>query len=129
MDVDERDIARSILLQQKIMQGDQADPKAGFSYLDNIANILAGNNVSGEVLLDQLTGAGDKSYSFSPYRDPDFTRRAYNIPLHGPIRVLPPPGVASDIPDQMKQQDRSRIDQLDLPTAGKERLPATGGRT
>src|SRR5262252_5384728 len=39
-DLDAQAIAKSIMLQQAIRKGDQADPKSGFSYLDNIAAIL-----------------------------------------------------------------------------------------
>jgi len=113
-DPDARAIAKSVMLQQMIRQGDQANPQGGFSYLDNIANILLNPaaNVQGSnaeqnmgVLLDQLTGVDPNAYLGRPNYPP------MGIPLddlRAPLASSPP--YSSDIPGEAGFSKRKLFD-------------------
>jgi hypothetical protein len=98
-------IGQEYVLEQLIRQGDQRDPKAGFSYLDNIANLLTNKSMqpSGAVLLDQLLGRPmDRPLDYGEERRPQ------------PIPSNPHPGPPymrrqSDIPGQFNTNDKYNL--------------------
>jgi len=97
-----------------------ANPRGGFSYLDNIAELLGGTfgKDNADVLLHQLLGTRVGADSTGvPYNNPEYkgTPRDLPSPSLGMIPFVP--NYASDIPGHMGAFDTQRRDYQDIPTS------------
>lgn len=101
-----------------------ANPSGGFSYLDNIAQLLSGRAVGGNsnfgaVLLDQLLGnpvpeGGTFNLRMTPQPDPQISSAPYALPSQNRMPYVP--SHASDIPGELGPYDMGRVGKLDLQT-------------